>query len=400
MTFDFDVAIIGGGPVGSSLGYKLQKQGLSVAIFEKKKEIGFPLQCAGILNKSIFDVNDLPQDLILNQVKGAYLHSPNRTMKVKKDAPEAYIIDRVGYDHFLLDRARNSGVKVFMQQKVIDLDIEKGFIISNKGQYSAKVIVGADGANSMVSNTIGNDFKYFPAAQFLVKLSDEDKEKLDSDYVDLFINGNITPGFIWSIPLDENLFRIGLFSKKEYSDELDILNDFLKGIGDFKNNNLNLNNYEIIEKYHGIIPIYNKNQILRKGRVILIGDAAGQVKPTTGGGLLCAFNCINMASDVIYNSINNDDIELLETYSKECRNLYFDEFSNEIKVHKTLGILSDKGFDYLFKKVKDNDGERIISEYGHMDNQSVLIKKFIKEGLLYKITQKFIKSKISSIWKN
>ncbi|WP_295721799.1 NAD(P)/FAD-dependent oxidoreductase [uncultured Methanobrevibacter sp.] len=400
MTFDFDVAIIGGGPVGSSLGYKLQKQGLSVAIFEKKKNIGFPLQCAGILSKSIFDVNDLPHDLILNQVKGAYLHSPNQTMKVKKDAPEAYIIDRVGYDHFLLDRARNSGVKVFMQQKVIELDIDNGFIISNKGQYSAKVIVGADGANSIVSSILGNDYKYFTAAQFLVNLSNEDKEKLDGDYVDIFINGNITPGFIWSIPLDQNLFRIGLFSKKEYRDELDILNDFLKGSGDFKNNNLNLNDYEIIEKYQGMIPIYNKNKILQKGRVILIGDAAGQVKPTTGGGLLCAFNCINMASDVIYNSINNDNIDLLENYSKECRNLYFDEFSNEIKVHKTLGILSDKGFDYLFKKVKDNDGERIISEYGHMDNQSVLIKKFIKEGLLYKITQKFIKSKISKIWKN
>ena len=60
--------------------------------------------------------------------------------------------------------------------------------------------------------------------------------------------------------------------------------------------------------------------------------------------------------------------------------------------------MSDKGFDYLFKKVKENDGERIISEYGHMDNQSVLIKKFIKEGLLHKITLKAIKNKMSKIW--
>ena len=72
MTFDFDVAIIGGGPVGSSLGYELQKKGLSVAIFEKKKNIGLPLQCAGILNKSIFEVNELPEDLILNYVKGGW----------------------------------------------------------------------------------------------------------------------------------------------------------------------------------------------------------------------------------------------------------------------------------------------------------------------------------------
>ena len=400
MTYDFDVAIIGGGPVGSSLAYRLGKLGLSVAIFEKKKDIGYPLQCAGIVSKSIFDVNDLPQDLIINQVKGAYLHSPNQTMKVQKDAPEAYIIDRVAYDQYLLNRAMESGVKVFMQHKVTELDINEGIIISNKGQYSAKIIIGADVASSMVSASMGNESKYFAAAQYLVKISSENMEKLDNDYVDIFINGNITPGFIWSIPLEDNLLRVGMFSKYEYKVELDILNDFLNCVGDFKNNNLDFDDYEIVEKYYGIIPVYQKNKVLVKGRALLIGDAASQVKPTTGGGLICAFNSLDMASNIIYNVVKKDDIGLLENYADECKNLYFDEFSNEIKVHKTLGIMSDRGFDYLFKKVKENDGERIISEYGHMDNQSVLIKKFIKEGLLYKITHKFFKSKISKIWNN
>lgn len=398
MTFDFDVAIIGGGPVGSSLGYELQKKGLSVAIFEKKKNIGLPLQCAGILNKSIFEVNELPEDLILNYVKGAYLHTVNQTMKVQKDSPEAYIIDRVGYDQFLLNRAIDSGVKVFMHLKITDLDINKGTIISNDCQFSARIIVGADGPNSIVSDKIGNDFKYFSAAQYLVKLSNEDMENLDNDYVDLFINGNITPGFIWSIPLKNNLFRVGLFSKKNYTDELDILNNFLTGSGEFQNNNLNIKDYKVLEKYHGVIPNYNKNKILAKGRAILIGDAASQVKPTTGGGLICAFNCLEFTSEIINTAIKQGNIDYLKHYPEECKKLYFAEFSNEIKVHKTLSLMSDKGFDYLFKKVKENDGERIISEYGHMDNQSVLIKKFIKEGLLHKITLKAIKNKMSKIW--
>ena len=77
MLYDFDVAIVGGGPVGSSLAYRLALQGISVAVFDKKKFVGYPLQCAGILSKSVYELNDLPDDVIINKVKGAFLHSPN-----------------------------------------------------------------------------------------------------------------------------------------------------------------------------------------------------------------------------------------------------------------------------------------------------------------------------------
>lgn len=84
MSFDYDVAIVGGGPIGSTLAYKIAKEGYKVAILDKKKEIGIPLQCAGIVSKNLMDVNEIPDNLILNSVKGAYLHSSNNTLKVEK----------------------------------------------------------------------------------------------------------------------------------------------------------------------------------------------------------------------------------------------------------------------------------------------------------------------------
>ena len=78
MNFDCDVAIIGGGPVGSTVAYYLSKKGLDVSIIEKKKQIGIPLQCAGILSSHILDLNDLPSEIILNEKHNSHLMNRKR----------------------------------------------------------------------------------------------------------------------------------------------------------------------------------------------------------------------------------------------------------------------------------------------------------------------------------
>lgn len=394
MNYDFDVAIVGGGPVGSTLGYKLAKKGVSVCIIEKKKYIGYPLQCAGILSKNILDVNDLPDNLIINQVKGAYLSSPNQCFKVQKNEDIAYIIDRVAYDQYLAKKALDSNVKIYMQNKVLDIDADNGTVRTSKELIRAKIIVGADGCNSVVSKKIGNDLDCYTANQYLVKIGDD----LNNDYVDIFTNNELLPGFLWVIPLKHKLYRVGLFSDNDYINQNKILNDFLDGNNSFTNSNLAISDYEIVEKYTGYIPIYNKNRTLVKNRVLLVGDAAGHVKPTTGGGLILAFNTLDFVADIIKESLVKDDIGILKKYPVEFNKRFSDELNNEIKVHKTLNLLSDSDLDYLFKKVKEYDGEDFISEYGDMDNQSVLIKEFLKKGLLFKFIPKLIKNKILKIW--
>ena len=70
MNFDYDVTIVGAGPIGSALAYELAKENLSVCLIDKKKVIGLPLQCAGIINKRVLDYIQIPEELILNKVKG------------------------------------------------------------------------------------------------------------------------------------------------------------------------------------------------------------------------------------------------------------------------------------------------------------------------------------------
>ena len=394
MNFDSEVAIIGSGPVGSTIAYYLSQKNIDVTLIDKKKQIGCPLQCAGILSKHIFEYNELPESLILNTVKGAFLHTNNHILNVKKQENVAYIIDRVAYDEFLFKRAIEKGAN-FLNKKAIDYDIEKGITyFSDDTQFKSKIIIGCEGHDSKLSEAMGNVQSNFTASQMRVEIDDENMANFRNsnesinDYVDTYLTSDILPGFLWIIPLKNNHFRIGLFSNHTHKQQNEILTDFL-------NENFE---YNIIEKYKGFIPIFNEKNDIVKNCAVLLGDAAGQVKPTSGGGLLLGFDACEIASRHIADAIKKDDVTLLMNYQKEFNKKYHKEFNYQFKVQKTLNLLSDEDLDYFFLKLKQNDCEDIISEYGDMDTQSTLVKEFIKRGLIFKIMPTFLFKKIINIF--
>ena len=391
---NYDVAVIGAGPAGSTIAFYLTLKGLSVCLIDKKRQIGYPLQCAGILSRHIVKLNDLPERLILNKVKGAFLHTDNYTLNVQKDYEAAYIIDRVAYDEYLFNRAINNGAN-FINQKAINYDLDEGEVYLQNGEIiKSNVIVGCEGYNSLLSHHMGNTQSNFNASQILVKISKDtinkfrNSSKNNEDYVDTYLREDILPGFLWIIPIKDDLYRIGLFSNDSHKIQGSILNDFL-------NENFE---YELIEKYKGFIPIFDEKNKLVDRRGVLIGDSAAQVKPTSGGGLLLAFDACRIACEHIYKAVDEEDINYLNKYQDEFLDKYLKEFKYQFKVHKTLNMLSNDDFDYLFKKLKENDCEELISTYGDMDNQSVLIKEFIKRGLIFKIIPKFLFKKVSKIF--
>lgn len=401
MSFDYDVAIIGAGPIGSTLAYELAKDDIKVCLIDKKKKIGLPLQCAGIINKRVLEINDFPEELILNKARGAFLHSRNHSLTVSKEEDQALIIDRVALDQFFYDRAIGNGVESYLSSKAVAIDDVEGKVILQQNleekTIKSKIIVGADGPLSMVSKTIGNEFNYFCASQYLVKV---DENNYQTSFVDLYAYESLFPGFIWQIPVDENIFRIGLFSNYDYKRQNEILDDFLKN--DFK-----YEGYEIIEKYKGKIPIYNKDNKLFRNRALIIGDAASQVKPTTGGGLLIGFETVEIAKKTIIGALNSERIvendreilqDILKNYQKDFEKRFLKEFSYQFKVQETFCTLSDDDLDHFFVKLKEKKCEELISEYGDMDNQSMIVKEFIKRGLVLSLLPAIHKKELAKIW--
>lgn len=386
------MAVVGAGPVGSTFARHMAEEGFKVALLEKKKEIGVPLQCAGLLGKKIKKVNILPDEFIINPVNGAFLHSPEDTvLSVSKEKPEAYVVDRIGYDKFLAQLALDSGAELFLNHRVEKVDSAEGVITlkNNETKISAEVVVGADGHSSIVSDAFNLPAESFQAAQYLI---DVGEKRFQKDYVHLYVDSRVSPGFLWAIPLSESTARVGLFADANYQQLTVILNELLTKRSELKG-------ATILKKYYGVIPKYNPQKKLVKDKVILLGDAASQVKPTTGGGLIMGFSCAEIASRAAINALETENTELLMNYSKE----YHDKFKNELKVqlmvHKIFKSLSDSELEYMFRKLKQEGAEQVISQYGDMDSQSPLVKEMFKRGILLSILPKMLSWRISSLWK-
>lgn len=379
---DYDVVVVGAGPVGSTFARYASEKGLKVAIFEKKKEVGVPLQCAGLLGKKIKDINIVPEEVILNEIYGACLYSPSNTMVSMRRKKEslAYVLDRIAYDKFLAKLAVESGAKLFLNHQITDVDIKKGEIYLKNKKLSAKVIVGADGYSSIVSNEFNNETKTVQAAQYLI---DTGEDSFDEDYFQVNVNSEISPGFIWTIPLSKSTARVGLFADQDYQTLTGILNKFIE-------NEEKLKSSKILKKYHGKIPLYDSKKTIVKDKAILIGDSASQVKPTTGGGLIIGFNCAKIAADVVYEAISSNNMNILKNYQKKYKKMYKNELSMQLKVQKTYKSLSNDDLNSVISKMKEKEIGKIVSEYGDLDSQSVIMKEVIKSGLLFSVLPKLL----------
>ena len=140
---------------------------------------------------------------------------------------------------------------------------------------------------------------------------------------------------------------------------------------------------------HAIIPIMIVDTVINT----IIADV-----------FLCSFVCfftnliIGSIKLAIIKAINQDNIDLLKEYPKKFYKKYLKELKYQFKVQKTLNIFSNEDLDYFFIKLKENNCEHLISKYGDMDNQSILVKEIIKRGLLFKIIPSFFIKKVSKIF--
>ncbi|QHN07469.1 geranylgeranyl reductase family protein [Methanothermobacter sp. THM-2] len=374
---DYDVIIMGAGPAGSTLARLTARRGFTVGVLDRKKIIGIPLQCAGLISHRITEANVLPDDFILNSVRGAVLHSPSGIkLRVSRKRPEAHVIDRAAYDQYLADLACEAGAELRTGTAVRDFSEATGEVEVNGRTLRASVLVDARGQVAIRNK--------YPARQFLVRFRDQE---MDTDFVDLRVDSRLSPGFLWRIPLDEKTARVGAFGHHKN------LKDLIKGfISDLSTD------FRIMESYHGFIPQPDPDAELVRGRCIRIGDAAGQVKPTTGGGIVLASRAAHAAAETIQMALE-DDTGLLENYQEACRKLYMGEMKNQMRVQRTFRILSDEDLDHIFLKMREYGAEEIISRYGDMDIQTPLIREFLKRGLLFRIIPSILSRKVASIWK-
>ena len=146
----YDVAVIGGGPIGGNVAERIAEKNYKVAIFEQKKQIGMPLNCAGLVTPRVFDFLDFSENLVVqNRIKGANIHSPSGyTLTIGGDKLHAFVIDRIKFDQEIIKNSKKNGAEIFLGNKILSAQKHEQHIellTSQKTEFSCKLLIGADG---------------------------------------------------------------------------------------------------------------------------------------------------------------------------------------------------------------------------------------------------------------
>jgi digeranylgeranylglycerophospholipid reductase len=322
----YDVIVVGAGPSGLYSASLLEKS-LRVLVLEEHKEIGKPVQCSGLISKNLGGFVRIDEGFVENEVRGAILHSPKNEVKLEKPDGAAYVIDRGKFDRFL-ERGLKS--EIVLNSKVSKVDVKRDFVsVKTQGkEFKSRMLLGCDGPDSFVRNHFG--IRPRESLRGLIAIT---KEKSDSDFVELWFDKSLLPdGFFWKIPRGESM-EYGMLSK----------NAKFQGLENF----FSLKGYE---KRAGLIPIGLQKTYFP--RTLLVGDAAGQVKPWSGGGVIYGLTCAKIASDTIKKAFKERDFS--EEFLKQYETLWRKNIGKNI----ILGLM----FREFYKDMDSGDLERFFEK--------------------------------------
>ena len=340
------ITVIGAGPSGLLASHLLKKAGHEISIIEEHKIIGRPVSCSGLIGKDYFDhFNNFNfKKSILNRIDGAIVNFGNDSFELKRKGV-SYVVDRSTFDQTLSKDLEVSLDERFMS---FDRNKERISIKTNKRKFGTDLIIGADGPSSRVrSQEFDYKLRYYKGYQVRIK-ADLNLENFVQVYLE-------KPFFTWIIPEGDGIFRIGTVSESPKES----LNKFM-----FKKNIRG----EIIEVQAGVIPVGRGD--VYKDRVFLLGDAACQVKPLSGGGVYYGA----LASECLAKSIISGEYT---DYSKECDSLIGKEISRGLFMRKIYENLSEKELKKIFDFLRSK--KQILNESGSFDQHSKTILSLVKD---------------------
>ncbi|MGV9173126.1 MAG: geranylgeranyl reductase family protein [Promethearchaeia archaeon] len=365
----FDVCIIGASIAGNYLSYLLANTDLNVAVIEEHTEIGRPLQCAGIISQKLAKLIELPSEIVLNRVQTARIVSPSGKFIDLSGEERPFIVDRIALDQLFYNKAKKSeNITFFLGEKFRNFHyrtrngIKRVVLETTKRKLSTSLLIGCDGPFSSVGNQLGIKNRNIYATQMRMHV------KFAEDKALMYFDPRWKELFGWVVPEDNGICRVGLASAENPAQDYKF---FLKA--------LNLRSNKKIDAQGGAIPYGLMNECAFD-HVILLGDSAGQVKATTGGGIVMLLTAAKIARNCIINAFQKHDFSkkfLKNHYQQLCKTT----IGRELKMHFLIRLIFEHfdvgDYDTFFQIIKTTKIEDIISLYGDMDFPRQLVIKLL-----------------------
>jgi geranylgeranyl reductase family protein len=286
--------------------------GAKTLLIEEHASIGSPVQCTGLISKAALTECEVREgSFVLAKMKGAFVYSPGgEELTIRGKDVKAYVIDRKLFDRELVGRSLDAGVDLMIKTRFTQLHKDGISVISNgeRKEIHADIVIGADGIAGGVGRAAGlpRCNKFLSGIQF-----EAPYDANDAEFVEIFTGNKFAPGFFaWAVPFS-GMARIGLAKNPGDKPALHYLEEFIK-------HPVLASRYRGSRTEHvvGGIPLGAPERTVTDN-VMMVGDAAGQVKPTSGGGIYMGAVCAKIAGEVAARAARKE-IHLKE-YEKRCR---------------------------------------------------------------------------------
>lgn len=318
MTRSFDVAVVGAGPAGSTAARVVSERGFKTLVFDRRSTIGIPVQCGELIptpseaanlfprSKRMPNAVHVPKKFITNRTTSIRLISPNG---VAFEFPfEANIVDRGEFDQHLAHRAEDAGAEMLLNTKLVNRSSNNELVLKSRDSKispMAKVVIGADGSRSEVAQSLGNHYTHHehdlsPSLQFVMENAD-----VDPSVVEMYFGGRVAPGgYAWIIPKGDGDVNVGFGMRRELAKDETPLRTYLERFA-YRNPHVApmLKNAKILSSVGAIIPVGGPLQRTWSSNVVLVGDAAGHVMASNGGGIPTALCGGMIAGDTVSNHL-------------------------------------------------------------------------------------------------
>ena len=293
MKKNYDVIIAGAGPSGASLAFELATKGIDVLVLEKDILPRYKCCAGGVTFRAAGFLNGILEEVRDNVVTDVTVRCGEAGYSGFSDEDLIYTVKREVFDHALIKNAEKAGATVLQGQKVKRIEGDNGWVevVTANESYRAQFLAGADGAHSVVAKALGADNirDYIVAINTEVILPDHELDKWKSRiHIDV---GCVSDGYAWVFPKQESL-SVGIGCMRDKA--IYLKRDFSRFV-----ESLSFDKYPVARSGGGLLPICKKKTVVYKGRLCLLGDAAGFIDPLTGEGIYYAMKSAHLAAPVI-----------------------------------------------------------------------------------------------------